>query len=160
MNIVSPIYDFEKLTIQSKQLLVEAFIFWHEKNDKFHENDLSDHAQDMFEATDTEIFVIKLNSEVFGIFFYVLKGNIAEIGGGLIKEKKSIYRLAHIVFSFSTKYLIKKNVSFILLSVINNHYKYEALIRYYKSFGFKINQLNDCKTFLKLSLKERVVSSC
>lgn len=147
-------YEFEILPINHKHLLLDAFLYWYEKNGKQINSDITEHVQDMFESVDTEIFSLKLNSDIFGIFFYIITNNTIEIGGGLMKGKKSDSKLAHIVFDFSVEYLINRNIELLVLSVINNHYKYNSLIKYYKSYGFKITNINADQTFLTLKIDE------
>ena len=143
---------FDLLKIIDKQILENAFCYWYKKNGDQSNSNIPVLVQDMFEACDTEIFVLKKDDEIFGVFFYVISGNKADLGGGLIEGKKSSSRLAHQVFNFSVKYLNEKGLKTLDVSVINNHYKYNSIIRYYKSYGFELNKANERHTLLSLKI--------
>ena len=106
----------------------------------------------MFEACDTEIFALKKDNEIFGVFFYIISGNKADLGGGLIEDKKSSSKLAHYVFNFSVEYLNQKGIKTLCVSVINKHYKYNSIVRYYKSYGFELDKVTENQTLLSLRI--------
>lgn len=143
---------FDLLNIIDKQILESAFCFWYKKNGELSNSNVSVLVQDMFEACDTEIFALKKDDEIFGVFFYIISGNKAELGGGLIEGKKSSSKLAHFVFNFSVKYLNQKGIKTLCVSVINKHYKYNSIIRYYKSYGFELNKVTERHTLLSLNI--------
>lgn len=146
---------FEILNISEKKKLENAFLFWYNKNGQQTGTNISSLVQDMFEAVDTEIFELKIDNEIFGLFFYVIARDIAELGGGLIEHKKSNLKLAHFVFKYSAEYLNQKGIETLQVSVRNKHYKYNSIIRYYKSYGFEIHKVGKNQTELFLIIKNK-----
>jgi hypothetical protein len=141
---------FDLLNIIDKQILESAFRYWYKKNGEQSISNVSFLVQDMFEACDTEIFALKKDNEIFGVFFYIISGNKADLGGGLIEGKKSSSKLAHYVFNFSVEYLNQKGIKTLCVSVINKHYKYNSIVRYYKSYGFELDKVTENQTLLSL----------
>ena len=149
MNSRLKIVSFENADIKH---LIKGFLLWYKKNNTSqNKKSLTDHAIDLYEASDTSLYKLVSKNEVIGVFFLIENKFFFEIGGGLIKKNLNP-RNAYFVFDFAINKCLKHKKQQLKLSVINKHYKYKSIIRYYSNYGFKILSIDEDSTLMSVNV--------
>jgi hypothetical protein len=149
---MNSVLEIEELSYSEINYLIDGFKIWYKKNNsESDENVLRNNAEDMFQSCDTELFKLKDNNSIIGVFFIVDIKDAIEIGGGLLGTSNA-YKNTYFVFDFCVNKALNYKKKFIYLNVINNHYKHEALLKYYYKYGFNLSKIDNNSTKLFLSL--------
>ena len=144
---------FDSLKKEELNILLNGFEYWYKKNKNESGDELINTINDMFDANDTSIFKLVVDNVICGVFFLIDSNSQIEIGGGLLKDKKKSVKLTYKVFDFVKTFSRERGKNAIRVSIINNHYKYSVLIKYYEIYGFKILKRNFISTEMTLDLK-------
>jgi hypothetical protein len=145
----------EKLDISQIRYLIDGFKKWYTKNNsEIDESQLLSISKDMYESDDTEIFCLKESDKPVGVFYIVTSNEHIEISGGMIEFSTSLNN-TYFVFDFCRKEALQKNIFTMKIRVINKHYKYEALIKLYSRYGFKVEGIDDNGVSLLLNFAIR-----
>jgi hypothetical protein len=147
---MNKIIEIEELDYSEINYLIEGFKIWYQKNgSKIDESALIDNVKDMYQSSDTNLFKLKEKDSIIGVFFTIDLFDCIEIGGGLLGTTNN-FKNTYYVFDFCIKMALSRKKNFIRLIVINNHYSYLALLRYYTNYGFILSKIDDNKTTLEL----------
>tara|TARA_Y100000813_G_C23900491_1_gene229341 strand:+ start:71 stop:532 length:462 start_codon:yes stop_codon:yes gene_type:complete len=144
---------FESLKKDELNILVNGFKYWYQKNNNESSEKLIHTINDMYEASDTSIFKLVVDNVIHGVFFLIDSNSHIEIGGGLLKDKKKSLKLTYKVFDFVKNFSNKRGKDSMKVSIINKHYKYSILVKYYEGYGFKISKRNLNSTEMSFNLK-------